>query len=480
MDAHIRLKSRLNVVGSVSDFAYKWSMNAGLWPEDAARFSLALDELVTDVVLFSFRQSEGEFEITFRRDMSKVEAVIRDYGEPFDFEKYTYDPEKVLKEGNFQGAGLELIKHLADDFIFLNRGRDGKEFRIVKDIVSEHIADIIPEEEIKIEEPPSDVDYRIMDITPDHAEDISKLIYRNYGHTYVKEEMYFPKKIALALERRDKFGVVVYSNDDEIAGNFAVLKTTDSRIGEIGEAVVAVSHRKRGLMTWMLEELIKKSSDRGILAIFGEAVTVHDISQRVNLKFDMQSTALLLATFPAAKYMGIIEDYPQSISICIDFLMLNSEKEVDVYLPPEYADILKEIYGLLGIKPNNLRKTKTENRAYTDYYIHIDYDYRNGLMVIRKYGDDFRKVVMETVKILKAKKLGSIYLDLPLHEPETKSIIPELKKMGFLFAGLMPLFHKEKDYLRMQIPFVPIDLKHIVVFSDMSKKIKAQIAAELK
>ena len=44
----------------------------------------------------------------------------------------------------------------------------------------------------------------------------------------------------------------------------------------------------------------------------------------------------------------------------------------------------------------------------------------------------------------------------------------------------MPLFHKEKDYLRMQKIMENLDFRYINVFSDMAKKIKRKVFSEYK
>jgi RimJ/RimL family protein N-acetyltransferase len=102
-------------------------------------------------------------------------------------------------------------------------------------------------------------------------------------------------------------------------GYFAVLRNDDSDIGEVGEAVVDVNHRRRGLMTRMLEGLIQRAEEEGLLGVYGEAVTAHEISQRANARFDFVSSALCLAYHPTERFTGLIDDYPQPISNLIDF-----------------------------------------------------------------------------------------------------------------------------------------------------------------
>ena len=351
MDVEMQLPNDLGVIGAAADFTYKWGLNAGLDGPAARRLALAMDELVSDIVQFAFWEEESHFDLTFRRDMSTVEIIVREEGQPFDPTRYDYDPKQAIETGDFEGAGLALIRHLVDEFTFLNKGKEGKEFRLAMGIAAEHIAARFPgvsEEATRAAN--ADVDYVVHDATPDDAEDISKLIYRTYGYTYVKENLYFPQKVERALDRDEKFGVIVRTEDGHAVGYFAVLHTTDSNIGEVGEAVVSVNHRRKGLMTRMLKRLIEQARERRLQGVFGGAVTAHIISQRANAHFDFKSTALVLNAYASERFRGLIDEYPQPISVIIDFLPLERPASRTVYLPDAHAGLLLRIYDKLDFR----------------------------------------------------------------------------------------------------------------------------------
>ena len=481
MDVRLNLKSKVSVIGSVADFAYKWSLNAGLSEEDALRLTLALDELVTDIVLFAYRDEPDYFDISFHRSPSTVEVVIHELGEPFNPKRHKYDREAALRDGNFEGAGFELVEHLVDDFIFLNKGKGGKEFRITKVIASEHIADLILEEDLRNQvdtAPPTE--YVLSLMTGKDAEDAAKLIYRTYGYTYIKEDLYFPERIELALEQDDKFAVFARTPAGEAVGYFAVLFTTNSKIGEVGEAVVAPRHRRRGVMTKMLDALIEESKRRGLFGLFGEAVTVHEISQRVNAKFNMKSTALLLAAFPTARYKDLVESYDHDISIVIDYLPLTDVAEAECYLPEVYKDLLVDIYRSLGITVHDkgARVAAFAEKSVLD--VKISYGFRHALLVVEEYGADLVESVLETATGLQDEDIRVVFIDLPLDDPLTKTVVPDLRDRGFVFSGLMPLFHHERDYLRLQMVFGPLDLDQIVLYSGMAQTFRKQIEEDFQ
>ncbi len=481
-EANLKVESKVELIEPIVDFCYRWGINSDLSKKEASEFTLALNELITDIVLFAYPEEKGDFNIEFINYRTHLKIIVSELGEPFDPDRHTYSVGKVLKEENFEGAGFKLIKNLVDDFIFLNKGKDGKEYRIVKNIKHKHITEIFEEAEIKKEEEVTEsVEYSLKIVTEEDAEDISKLIYRVYGYTYPKEEMYFPDKVKLALRQGKKFGVIIRTNTGEAVGYFAVIMSTDSKIGEVGEAVVSPKHRGKGLMKRMLKALIEISKEKGLLGLFGEAVTVHTISQKVNAKFDFKSTALLIGMFPSdIKYKNLAENYPQRISVVIDFLPFYKDEVKEVFLPKEYSKILKEIYQNLGFKVKNLKPKKYEIPDFSKIDTNISYKFGNAVLIVRKYGKDFELQVEHRIRDLQKKGIKAIFIDLPLDDPFTKDVVSALKKIGFIFAGLMPMFHKEKDYLRMQMVLTKINPRLIYVYSDTAKKIKKRIIRELK
>lgn len=481
MDAQLTLKARPTVIGSASDFTYKWAVNIGLTQIDATRLALAVDELVADIVQFAYpHDEEGTFDILFRHDMSRVEVTLFETGEPFDPDRHPYDRDRAMITGNFEGAGLELVRHLVDDFIFLNKGKGGKEFRLSKEIVSEHIVDILPESELRRNEPATlQGGYVLSPLKLEDAEDIAKLIYRNYGYSYPKEELYHPKKIELAMVRKEKFGVMVRTSAGEPVGYFAVMRSTDSMIGEVGEAVVSPQHRRRGLMKRMLEALIEMAQSSDMYALFGQAITVHTISQQVNQHFNFVSCALLLAEAPPVRFRAINEEYPQALSEMIEMRILQPIDIRKVYLPGRYKTILRKIYRQLGLTISEQKPNLERPAGSTLLDVDIDYEDQTADLIVRRYGNDLTIILDELLPSLREKSCNAVYLDLPLHSQETAIVVDELHELGFIFSGLMPLMHRSQDYLRMQLPFTRLDMDLIHVWSELGKAIKDLITEEL-
>jgi N-acetylglutamate synthase-like GNAT family acetyltransferase len=368
---------------------------------------------------------------------------------------------------------------MADNFMFLHTGKSSKEFRLVKNVPAEHIADIIPPEETKVVRA-ADVteEYRLSVATPDDAEDIAKLIYRTYGYTYAKDDIYFPKKNELALASGEKFAVMVRTSSGDAAGHFAAIRSPDSNIGEVGEVVVATAHRRRGLMTRMLNALIGLAQKNKLAALYGEAVAVHPISQIVNHKLGFHSSAVLLANMPLTKYRDLVESYPQDVPVVIDFLLLDEIKAREVCLPRKYRRILTKIYGRQGIQLKELHPLDEPLPQKTVFDLSIRYDNQTATVVIEDYGGDLAETVGELSVSLREEGLNTIFFDLPLDNPGTAAAVKTFQNHRYLFSGLMFLFHKERDYLRMQHTTSDLDMDLVHVYSDMAHEIKSMIDKE--
>lgn len=455
----------------------------GLVPSEAARMALAADEILTDIVLYAYPKETGHIEIWYQYSLSEIEIIIQEKGEPFDPRKYEYSPENALQNNDFKGASQEVVRKMTDQFLFLNRGKDGKEFRLMKRFVSDDIrTEEVERSDVADTEESGDVasEYLLTPVTSEDAEDIAKLIYRSYSYSYSKEELYFPKRIEMAIRHNYKFGTIVRTELNVPAGYFAVLMSTDSLIGEVGEAVVSPAHRKRGLMKRMMNKLIEMSRDRGLLGLFGEALTVHTFSQKVNEKFGFKSTALVIATSQKRVFKGMETKFSDMMSVVVEFLPLKAYRRKPVMLPETYSGLLTEIYGQFSSVPEfKLVSTKEGKEPEdTNLDLNINYEKESALIITRHLGSAFEASCGRLLRSFENVKLVAVYIDLPLNHPRTDLAIQWLKEKEFILAGLMPLFHKETDFLRMQQIRKPVDFSLIKAHSDIAGTIKDRIQSE--
>jgi anti-sigma regulatory factor (Ser/Thr protein kinase)/N-acetylglutamate synthase-like GNAT family acetyltransferase len=492
MDARLHLSTDEEVLSPVCDFTYSWCISCGLAEDDALRFTIAVSELITDIILFAYPQnSRAFFDIKFRHSLSSIELIVSEAGEPFDPDRHRYNARNALQYDNFEGAGFRLIRRFCDDFLFINKGKEGKEFHLIKELNTQQIDKLLAqfpslaqaELELEDEQEADGViaQFDIKKITPEDAEDISKLIYRTYEYSYPKEDMYFPKKVEETVLGKEKLGAIARSSDGEAVGYFALLKKQDATIAEIGEAVVSPEYRRKGVMSRMMKRLIKIAGDQKLDALFGKAITIHPVSQKVNHKYGFKSTALMLGVTNPLSVKGFDGDYPQPISELIDFLPISKPKHRTVYIPEQYETIIMETYEIMemevtiGKRPASVKMAKKSNIDLS-----VDSFDNNATIVVKQYGSDFKTILTDMLESLmvQEKNLNSIYLDLPLENSAPPSQFNELDSLGFIYCGLLPLFYDEADFIRMQKNIQPLNLDLITVHFEFGKKIKSLIANE--
>jgi len=224
--------------------------------------------------------------------------------------------------------------------------------------------------------------------------------------------------------------------------------------------------------------LIEIAKSKQITAIFGEAVTIHAVSQKVNHKFGYKTTAIQLASSVNVKYKGFDEEYPQPVSIALDFLLVIPTPMRSVYLPEKYREILLETYDELGMKIE-AKESETYHLAdFSDIDIEINYSSSASLIIVNRYGKDFFTVLADMVNSLEQKHPKTLFLDLPLSSKATPGQFSSITSMGFIYCGLLPQFHRNSDYLRLQKVYAQLDFKIIEIYSDFGKKLKSFIANE--
>ncbi|NBC66745.1 MAG: GNAT family N-acetyltransferase [Bacteroidetes bacterium] len=482
MEAHLLLESKVEMIGTVTDFTYKWCVNMGFDEHSSAKMALSVDEILTDIVLYAFKDEKGYVEIWYQYTPSEVEIIIQEKGEPFDPEKHSYNREKAIAEGDYKGASLETVRKMTDHFLFLNRGKDGKEYRLVQKYSFPHILDLVPTdyEFEKDEDPESEHNYLVTPVTSEDAEDIAKLIYRSYSYSYPKEDLYFPRRIETAIYNEYKYGTIVRTESGRPVGYFAVVKSTDSMIGEVTEAVVSPQHRNRGLMKKMMLHLIEMSRSRSLSGLFGMAMTNHLFSQKVNSRYGFKSTALIISKTGKRTLKGMEKSQLDMISVILDFLPLTKQWQRPPCLPKNYAELLSEIYDQFEEQERSTAKQKTtgSKSEQTDMNLSINYESQSALITVKTYGSTFVGSCMRMLKSTEELMLTSLYIDLPLNDPYIDSAITWLKDQDFLLAGLVPFFHQEEDYLRMQQIYKEVNFSEIQTYSEIAGKLKKVIQDE--
>ncbi|MGE3243747.1 MAG: ATP-binding protein, partial [Pirellulales bacterium] len=172
-----------------------------LEPDVALKLGLCVVAAARHAIEHAYPAGEhGSIELTIREDSGKLEFLIRDYGLPQDvaaLEQKLHDPAiPASSKLAMHWPGADAV----DELHWIGYGREGKAIQLVKWLHDSHIADqghaaaLAPFDEDAPLAP--DQEYTIRRMRPDEATQVSQLIYRAYGNSYLNDDVYYPDRVA--------------------------------------------------------------------------------------------------------------------------------------------------------------------------------------------------------------------------------------------------------------------------------------------
>ncbi len=447
--SRLRVPNDPGYIKGITAYCRELTRRMGFTPAETRQINRALSGAAMSVMTRAFNPYEDEsFEITFEVHDDGLEIRIDDMGLPFSFS---------VRDEKKASTGLKAIEKNVDRVVFVNRGKKGKELQLFKYLKGRHVEEIFSPEELRpfgvCEIPARDEALDIRPMRPEEATDVSRCIYRTYRYTYLKEDLYFPERIE-AMNRDGKMvSIVAVNKAGEVVGHFAIMPRPNNKVAEIGVAVVMPSYRGRGIMKKMLTCLVEEARARSLFALYGNALTIHALSQRANLKFGFHETALQLGWIPPGSTKIIKERGLKGAgNILTFFKYLRDTPPYPVFIPRHYAKILERIYSGLGLMRMIEAPVPITRAVLTDeseIKLKIKPLHRTAVIEVRRFGKDFYERLHTKTTGLSKKNFNALYMDLELRDPFTPEAVLMAADLEFFFSGLLPDF-AEGDVLRLQ------------------------------
>jgi serine/threonine-protein kinase RsbW len=423
----------------------------GLDPKTRTDLDLAIEEGLLQLVHFSFGAEEtGELTVLFENRGNELAVVFKDSGMPFDPGRIPdYDPRgRLLDAGADAGLSKFLLSSSVDAVLFRNLGKSGMELELLKKLPSRDIIQYDdPVGKREMESAPGGHPGQVTEIRlmrEDEAIEVSRLVYRSYGHSYVYEDVYFPERIVVLHRQGLMQSAVAISGEGKIVGHFALVRPArDSRIIECGIAVVDPAWRGQGIMKRLLSFLIEHAHRSGCAGIFASAVTNHPYTQKLfETVGGFHDTALMLGYAPATmKFRQINDVLEQREAIFVSFHYMETPAGAVLYAPGRHADIIRQLYDGFGFK-HEIR-AEAENDEY-DPDTHVTSEFKTSLNIslvtVSKAGRDFAAAARAELKRLCLERVDMIYALLDLERPSCPFSCRVLEDIGFFFAGIIPCY----------------------------------------
>ena len=494
MDKHqprkLTLHSDLSCLSIAQLFVRETARGWGCPEPDLYRFDLVVEEAIANVVEFAYeKDGSATFDILCESLPDGIAVSIREQGLPFDPKQLPgYDAGADFDARSARGMGIFLMKEMMDEVSFHNLGTGGKQTRFVKrfgEPAAPDAAALLAPDEAAAEgglarrEP---VAYGVRLMAPAEAIEISKCAYRSHGYSFFTDHIYYPEKIVAMNADGHMLSAVAVTGAGEFMGHGAlVYPFAGSRIAELTYIFVNLEFRGQGCMDRLCDFLYTVPKTHALEGIYTYSVTNHVFTQRVMAKMDIRDCGLLLASSPATwQFRGIDGDASQRISVALSYRYLVAPATFTLYPPANHRAMVERLYRHLGAKhrfPEPAAAAPTlcegESRIETEIFG------PEGCAEVRILAAG-REVVREVRRILRRlclSQIAAVQLFLRLEDPATAGLAPELERLGFFFAGIMPGEMAGDALILQYLNNVSLDYDKVQVYTPLAQEIRAYVRA---
>ncbi|MEJ2555673.1 MAG: GNAT family N-acetyltransferase [Anaerolineae bacterium] len=422
---------------------------------DIGDIRLAVDEACTHVIETAFEPGEEQsFTVSCQRYPSGLRVTIADKGMPFDPHSIPAYDARGGPDRELRGLPFYLIQQAMDEVRFVNKGCEGKELQLTKYLKVPSVETYFPREELrpydaKVEPaPPAKYTCRFMELTD--AIEIARCVYKTYGYTYPGEHVYYPERVVTMNQSGELVSAVALTEAGEVVGHCALSGQPGDPVMEVGQAVVAPTHRGRGVMKELMDLLMKEARQRELAGLFATAVTLHPFSQRATHRYGFRDSALLLGYAPRDVHFKQIVDQqlPQRETVIYSYQSLHVDSACCIFPPDHHRSMVARIYDNLGLEREfaspGVTRLSIESSPLTSESVCLAVSTRIksalGIAVIdiTGYGPGIEQEVKNKLRDLCYEGIAVIYLNLPLGNPHTAVTCQYFEELGFFFSGILP------------------------------------------
>jgi hypothetical protein len=303
---------------------------------------------------------------------------------------------------------------------------------------------------------------------PADAEGVAQLYHAVYGETFPVDYVYDPVRIREANEGPDLHQVVARNESGDVVGLSALFRVAPGAgILESGALMILPEYRLGTLIFRLVDQTQQLARELGLNAVFGQSVTDHPTTQKINRKYGFRAFAFEVESMPPRP-----DGDGLRISLLDEFLVLDDIAH-GVHLPGAYASFLQDMYAEAGLERTFLpgaAPVGDTRCAVTS----MDSASLAKLMVT-EVGTDFSDVVQG----LEAAHPGchAYHLQLPLWHPGLPAAVNEARRQGYCLGGLLPLW-ADGDVLLMQKIAGEPDFSAPVILTEQAKRLVQCVRAD--
>ncbi len=370
-------------------------------------------------------------------DGTELTLTMRDEGEPVDA-----PPPAVLAlvelglataaQGGIDGAGNVLVARVPLP----------QHTRILDDAGLEVLPDDAPESDEPIELRP---------LVADDAFALTRCIFRCYGWTYAVHDMYYPDRIAAAIEAGRRIGAVAVTTDGEVVAHTGMAIVADGVV-ESGAAVTDPRFRGRGMLMKLFAINRERADAMGVRAVMSRPVLTHGVTQKVALERGAQVMGMFLDAAAPAQQVGFTDGViDHRMSYGVTFQPYVDLEPTVLSIPARYQEIARHVLAEAGY-PITVGEPRAGVAVPAESVISSSYDALKQLGTIRVtvVGTDLLADLDRILDQLRAAGAEAVLVYLPADQPALATVGAGLPTLRLAYAAILPIFGEMGNCLVLQ------------------------------
>ena len=296
--------------------------------------------------------------------------------------------------------------------------------------------EVVPEDA-----PISDEPVELRPLTADDAFALTRCIFRCYGWTYAVQDMYFPDRIAAAIESGRRIGAVAVTADGEVVAHTGLSFVADGVV-ESGAAVTDPRFRGRNLMLSLFAINREAADAYGVRGIMSRPVLTHGVTQRLALGRGASLVGMFLDAAGPVQQVGFTDGViDHRMSYGVTFQPVAPLEPTTLWIPTRYQDVARHVLADTEF-PLTIGEPRAGVAVPADSVIESAYDAHKELGTIRVHtvGADLLADLDRILDQLRAAGAEAVQVWLPADQPALATVGAGLPTLRLAFAAILPIF----------------------------------------
>ena len=278
-------------------------------------------------------------------------------------------------------------------------------------------------------------------IVPGDAAALTRCIYRCYGWTYPYAEMYYPERIAAAIESGRRFGGVAVTPEGEVVTHVGAVVLAEGLV-LAGGGVTDPRYRRRGLLRQAGAVFGECVAERGVRGFVSEPVLTHAATQHLALEGASGFVGMYLNVRGPLQQVDITDGMlDRRSSLFVTYQPFEPLAADVLWVPAPYQALTRQVLEPTGW-PLEIGEVHGSPTVPPVSVLESSFDALNsvGMVEVPEVGADLVARLDETLTQLAASGAEMIKIYLPASQPALAVVGAGLGVLRLGYAALLPRF----------------------------------------